>query len=211
MAGVVGVKTWFSRRMQAAGEEAGSEALRAEAWHHVADALTSGAAFGGILIAIWAGPAYAAADDWAALVACGGVGFNGVMVGRRAVGEMMDLAAAPELAVAVRALAMKELTPTNATRIVGKEVIVGGINGILFAALIGLVTWAWFGDTAIGLVIGAAMIVNLLIAGFAGVAIPIALEKFKIDPAIGSAVILTTITDVVGFMAFLGLAAIVLL
>ena len=105
LAGVVGVKTWFSRRMQAAGEEAGSEALRAEAWHHVADALTSGAAFWGILIAIWAGPAYAAADDWAALVACGVVGFNGVMIGRRAVGEMMDLAAAPELAAAVRAVA----------------------------------------------------------------------------------------------------------
>lgn len=127
------------------------------------------------------------------------------------VASMGGNAGTQTLTVAVRALAMKELTPTNAARIVGKEVLVGGINGILFAALVGLVTWAWFGDTAIGLVIGAAMIVNLLIAGFAGVAIPIVLQKFKIDPAIGSAVILTTITDVVGFMAFLGLAAIVLL
>lgn len=127
------------------------------------------------------------------------------------VASMGGNAGTQTLTVAVRALAMKELTPTNAARIVGKEIIVGGINGILFAGLIGLVTWAWFGDTAIGLVIGAAMVVNLLIAGFAGVAIPIFLQKMKVDPAVGSAVILTTVTDVVGFMAFLGLAAIVLL
>lgn len=127
------------------------------------------------------------------------------------VASMGGNAGTQTLTVAVRALAMKELTPTNAARIVGKEVIVGGINGILFAGLIGLVTWAWFGDTAIGIVIGAAMIVNLLIAGFAGVAIPIVLQRMRVDPAVGSAVILTTITDVVGFVAFLGLAAIVLL
>jgi len=127
------------------------------------------------------------------------------------VASMGGNAGTQTLTVAVRALAMKELTPTNAARIVGKEVIVGGINGILFACLVGLVTWAWFGDAAIGIVIGAAMIVNMLIAGFAGVTIPIVLQKMKVDPAVGSAVILTTITDVVGFMAFLGLAAIVLL
>jgi len=127
------------------------------------------------------------------------------------VASMGGNAGTQTLSVAVRALAMKELTTTNAARIVGKEVIVGGINGILFAGLIGLVTWAWFGDTLIGVVIGAAMIVNLLIAGFAGVAIPIVLQKLKVDPAVGSAVVLTTITDVVGFMAFLGLAALVLL
>ena len=127
------------------------------------------------------------------------------------VASMGGNAGTQTLTVAVRALAMKELTPTNAARIVGKEVIVGGINGILFACLVGLVTWAWFGDAAIGIVIGAAMIVNMLIAGFAGVTIPIVLQKMKVDPADGSAVILTTITDVVGFMAFLGLAAIVLL
>jgi len=127
------------------------------------------------------------------------------------VASMGGNAGTQTLTVAVRALAMKELTPTNAARIVGKEVIVGGINGILFACLVGLVTWAWFGDAAIGIVIGAAMIVNMLIAGFAGVTIPIVLQKMKVDPAVWSAVILTTITDVVGFMAFLGLAAIVLL
>jgi len=111
----------------------------------------------------------------------------------------------------VRALAMKELTATNAARIVGKEVIVGGINGLLFALLMGVIAWGWFGDTTMGLVIGAAMIVNLLVAGFAGVAIPIVLQRMKVDPAVASAVVLTTVTDVVGFLAFLGLAALVLL
>ena len=81
----------------------------------------------------------------------------------------------------------------------------------MFAVLISGVTWAWFGDVQIGIVIGAAMIVNLLIAGFAGVTIPIVLQKMNIDPAVASAVVLTTITDVVGFMAFLGLAVLVLL
>lgn len=127
------------------------------------------------------------------------------------VASMGGNAGTQTLTVAVRALAMKELTTTNAARIVGKEVIVGGINGLLFAVLISGVTWAWFGDMQIGIVIGAAMIVNLLIAGFAGVTIPIMLQKMNIDPAVASAVVLTTITDVVGFMAFLGLAAIVLL
>ena len=127
------------------------------------------------------------------------------------VASMGGNAGTQTLTVAVRALAMKELTTTNAARIVGKEVVVGGINGILFAVLIGLVTWAWFGDPTIGLIIGAAMIVNLLLAGFVGVTIPLVMQRLNIDPAIGSAVVLTTITDVVGFIAFLGLAALVLL
>ena len=127
------------------------------------------------------------------------------------VASMGGNAGTQTLTVAVRALAMKELTMTNAARIIGKEVIVGGINGLLFAALISAVTWVWFGDMLIGVVIGAAMIVNLLIAGFAGVTIPIVLQKMKIDPAVASAVVLTTITDVVGFLAFLGLAALILL
>lgn len=105
LAGIVAVKWGFSRRMHAVGTEAGSRALQAEAWHHVSDALTSGAAFVGILIAVIGGPAYAAADDWAALAACGVVGFNGFLIGRRAVGEMMDLAVSPELEREVRRVA----------------------------------------------------------------------------------------------------------
>jgi magnesium transporter len=127
------------------------------------------------------------------------------------VASMGGNAGTQTLTVAIRALAMKELTTTNAARIVGKEVLVAGINGIFFAVLIGLVTWGWFGDPTIGMIIGAAMIINLLLAGFAGVTIPLVMQRLKIDPAIGSAVVLTTITDVVGFVAFLGLAALVLL
>ncbi|MBT3399603.1 MAG: magnesium transporter [Rhodospirillaceae bacterium] len=127
------------------------------------------------------------------------------------VASMGGNAGTQTLTVAVRALAMKELTAANAARIMGKEVVVGGINGLLFALMIGLVAWLWFGEPVIGLIIGAAMMFNLLIAGFAGVTIPLALERMRIDPAVGSAVVLTTITDVVGFVSFLGLAAIVLL
>ncbi len=127
------------------------------------------------------------------------------------VASMGGNAGTQTLTVAVRALAMKELTTTNAARIVGKEAVVGGINGILFAVLMGAIAWFWFDDVTMGLIIGAAMIINLLVAGFAGVAIPIVLQKMNFDPAVGSAVVLTTVTDVVGFMAFLGLAALVLL
>lgn len=127
------------------------------------------------------------------------------------VASMGGNAGTQTLTVAVRALAMKELTTTNAARIVGKEVIVGGINGLVFAVLMGLIAWVWFGTPTIGFIIAAAMIINLLMAGFAGVAIPIVLDRMKIDPAVASAVILTTVTDVVGFLSFLGLAAIILL
>lgn len=127
------------------------------------------------------------------------------------VASMGGNAGTQTLTVAVRALAMKELTATNAMRVVGKEFLVGGINGILFALLTGLVAWLWFGNQALGLVIGMAMIVNMIVAGLAGTAIPLALDRAGADPAIASSVFLTTITDVVGFFVFLGLAALVLL
>ncbi len=127
------------------------------------------------------------------------------------VASMGGNAGTQTLTVAVRALAMKELTATNALRIVGKEVLVGGINGVVFAAVMGLVAWGWFDDPVIGAVIGAAMIINLLVAGFAGVVIPLALERWGADPAVGSTVVLTTITDVIGFLSFLGLGALILL
>ncbi|MGE0254159.1 MAG: magnesium transporter [Alphaproteobacteria bacterium] len=127
------------------------------------------------------------------------------------VASMGGNAGTQTLTVAVRALAMRELTPANALRIVGKEVLVGGINGILFAFIMGGVAWAWFGEPHIGGVIAAAMIANLLAAGLAGVAIPLALDRMGIDPAVASPVLLTTVTDVVGFFAFLGLASLLLL
>ncbi|MBI4182533.1 MAG: magnesium transporter [Proteobacteria bacterium] len=115
------------------------------------------------------------------------------------------------LTVAVRALATKELTATNALRIVWKEVLVGGMNGILFALLIGLIAWFWFESVWIGAVIAAAMLINLTVAGLAGTLIPLTFARFGIDPAVASGVFLTTVTDVVGFLSFLGLATLVLL
>ncbi|MDZ7790094.1 MAG: magnesium transporter [Xanthomonadales bacterium] len=115
------------------------------------------------------------------------------------------------LTVAVRALAMKDLSATNALRFIGKECLVGLSNGAVFAVMVGVVTWLWFGRVDIGVIIGLAMIINMLVAGLSGTLIPLALEKLKIDPAVASAIFLTTITDVVGFFAFLGLAALFIL
>ncbi|HRK97460.1 MAG: magnesium transporter [Alphaproteobacteria bacterium] len=115
------------------------------------------------------------------------------------------------MTVAVRGIATNELSGTNAWRVIGKETAVGIINGVLFAALIGLIAGLWFQDTGIGAVIAAAMIINLIVAGFFGASIPVILNKFNIDPAVASSVFLTTMTDVIGFFAFLGLASIFLI
>lgn len=127
------------------------------------------------------------------------------------VASMGGNAGTQTLTVAVRALATKELTANNMFRILRKEAIVAFLNGSVFAVLIGLVTWAWFSDPTIGWVIGVAMVVNMLIAGIAGMAVPITLEHYDIDPAIASSVFVTTITDIIGFVAFLGIASLVLL
>ncbi len=115
------------------------------------------------------------------------------------------------LTVAVRAIATKDLTAANTLRFVGKELLVGSANGVMFALLAGAVAWLWFDSTALGLVMAAAMVVTLVVAGLSGTLIPLALERVGVDPAIASSVFLTTVTDVVGFFAFLGLAAVFLL
>ena len=127
------------------------------------------------------------------------------------VASMGGNAGTQTLTVAVRALAMKDLTEANTRRFIGKEMLIGAANGVLFAALAGVVAWLWFSSPAIGLVIAAAMVVNMAVAGLAGTLIPIGLERVGVDPAIASSVFLTTVTDVVGFLAFLGLAATFLL
>ncbi|HIA60378.1 MAG: Magnesium transporter MgtE [Alphaproteobacteria bacterium MarineAlpha5_Bin2] len=127
------------------------------------------------------------------------------------VASMGGNAGTQTLTVSVRALAMKELTASNAFKIVSKETFVGGINGFIFALIIGLLSAYWFEDTLLGFVIALAMILNLIIAGLAGTLIPLTLNKFNIDPALASGVILTTITDVFGFLSFLGLATIVII
>ena len=127
------------------------------------------------------------------------------------VASMGGNAGTQSLTVAVRALAMKELTTSNAGRVVWKEVLVGTLNGLMFAVVAGGLTWVWSRDPVLSGVIGAAMIINLMVAGFSGAMIPLLLEKLGIDPAVASGVFLTTVTDVIGFFAFLGLAALVLL
>lgn len=123
------------------------------------------------------------------------------------VASMGGNAATQTMTVAVRALATRELDSYNVRRIILRESTVGLINGLLFAIVIGLVTAMWFGSAALSIIIALAMIINMFSAGLAGILIPIVLDKLKADPAIASGVFVTTVTDVVGFFAFLGLAA----
>jgi magnesium transporter len=115
------------------------------------------------------------------------------------------------LAVAVRGLALRELTWMNAWRFVAKEASVGALNGFFFAVLIGLFTGLWYGDWPLSLVIGAAMIINLVMAALAGGLIPLLLHRLKVDPAISSSALVTTVTDWCGYACFLGLATLFLL
>ncbi len=123
------------------------------------------------------------------------------------VASMGGNAATQTMTVAVRALATRDLGNINARRIIRRETIVGLVNGVLFAILIGIVAALWFSNIQLGLVIAAAMVVNMLAAGLAGILIPLTLQRLKIDPAIASGVFVTTVTDIVGFFAFLGFAA----
>lgn len=135
------------------------------------------------------------------------------------VASMGGNAGTQTLTVAVRSLAMRDLTPSNAARIIWREAIVGGLNGVLFAIIMGALAGLWHsmsGHSAsealrLGVVIGAAMIINLVAAGLAGILVPLGLQRAGADPAVASAVFVTTVTDVVGFFVFLGLAAVVLL
>jgi magnesium transporter len=127
------------------------------------------------------------------------------------VASMGGNAGTQTLTVTVRALATKELTASRVVRTVAKESLVGFINGVIFAAVMGIVAWLWFSSPVIGGVLAAAMVINLLVAGLAGTLIPIGFERWGADPAVASTVFLTTITDVVGFFCFLGLGAWILL
>lgn len=126
------------------------------------------------------------------------------------VASMGGNAATQTMTVSVRAIATKDLNPINATRIITREGLVGLANGILFAVLTGLVTLFWFQSTALAVIMAAAMLINMIVAGLSGIMIPILLERLRIDPAVASSVFVTTITDVIGFFSFLGLAALYL-
>jgi magnesium transporter len=127
------------------------------------------------------------------------------------VASMGGNAGTQTVTVAVRALATRQLNYTNLQKFVLKETWLGLVNGFLFALLSVLLAYLWFGDKQIALIMGLAMIANLLFAGVLGTLIPLTLEKFNIDPAISSSVFLTTATDVIGFFTFLGLSALVIL
>jgi magnesium transporter len=126
------------------------------------------------------------------------------------VASMGGNAGTQSLTVAVRALATRDLTPSNLWRVVRREAFVGLLNGVVFAVVMGCVGLIWFGSSALGYVIAAAMVINLIVAGLAGTLVPVVLDQFGVDPALGSGAFVTTVTDVVGFFAFLGLAAWVL-
>ncbi len=127
------------------------------------------------------------------------------------VASMGGNAGTQSLTVAVRALATRDLTSSNAMRVVTRELMVGLINGAGFAVITGIIAWIWFGLPVIGLLIAVAMVVNLVAAALSGILVPIALDRIGADPALASGTFVTTVTDVVGFFAFLGLAASVLL
>lgn len=125
--------------------------------------------------------------------------------------SMGGVAGIQSLTIITRALALGQIDRTNAFRILRKEIFVGLLNGMIWAAVVGLFTYLWFEDWRIGGVIAGAMIINLFVAASTGFAIPLLLRRLSIDPAIAGGVVLTTITDVVGYMAFLGLGALFLL
>ncbi|KKB09718.1 magnesium transporter [Devosia chinhatensis] len=122
------------------------------------------------------------------------------------VASMGGNAGAQTMTVTVRALAMRELDGGRLRRLIRREMVVGFVNGVIFAILLGLVTALRYGDVGLGVVIGMAMVINMIVAGTFGILIPLTLDRLKADPAIASAVFVTTITDIVGFFAFLGIA-----
>ncbi|WP_298261398.1 magnesium transporter [uncultured Litoreibacter sp.] len=127
------------------------------------------------------------------------------------VASMGGNAGTQSLTVAVRAIATKDLTGSNLWRVVRREALAGLLNGFIFAVVMGAVGLLWFGTPMLAIVIAVAMVVNMVVAALAGILIPIGLEKLGVDPALASGAFVTTVTDVVGFFAFLGLAAIMLI
>jgi len=115
------------------------------------------------------------------------------------------------LALRVRGITLGQVSGSNLPTLVWKELRIALMNGLLLGALVGAVTLVWFGESGIAVVIFAAMVINLTCAAMAGVLVPMLLRRFNIDPAIGGAVFVTTVTDVMGFLAFLGLATLFLL
>ncbi len=127
------------------------------------------------------------------------------------VASMGGIAGSQTLTLVIRGLALKQVSGANMQALLIKELKVGGLNGVIWAIIIGLVAMLWFQQPWLGAVIGIAILVNIVAAALSGVLVPVVLEKFNIDPALSGSVILTTVTDIVGFVAFLGLGTALLL
>ena len=111
------------------------------------------------------------------------------------------------MTVTVRAIATRDLGPHNVRRIIGRELLVGLANGLAFSVILGVVAYVWFQVPDLGVVIGLAMLISLVAAAAGGVIIPLVLNRLRADPAVSSSAFVTTITDITGFLTFLGLAA----
>ncbi len=127
------------------------------------------------------------------------------------VASMGGISGSQTLTLIIRGLAMGQVTGANFQALLKKELSVGGLNGVIWSLVIGVVASVWFESAMIGIVISLAIFANILAAAFSGVCIPVLLNKLKMDPALSGAVILTTVTDIVGFVAFLGLGTLLLL
>ena len=115
------------------------------------------------------------------------------------------------LAVTIRAIATKELSSSNINKIISKEFFIGVLNGIIFAIITGIIVQLWFKQSDLSIIIAASMVLNMIVAGLCGILIPVTLKKMNIDPALASSVFVTTVTDVIGFLSFLGIGSLVFL
>jgi magnesium transporter len=123
------------------------------------------------------------------------------------VASMGGIAGTQSLTILIRAMAMGQINGRNQLWLVGRESLVGLLNGLLWAGVIAITASLWFGDATLGVIIACAMLINLVTAGLAGAGLPLLLRRLRIDPALAGGVLVTTVTDVMGFLAFLGLAA----
>ena len=115
------------------------------------------------------------------------------------------------LAITIRAIATKELSSSNINKIIGKEFLIGVLNGIIFAIITAIIVQLWFKQLDLSIIIAASMVLNMIVAGLFGILIPVTLKKMNIDPALASSVFVTTVTDVIGFLSFLGIGSLVFL
>jgi magnesium transporter len=124
---------------------------------------------------------------------------------------MGGIAGSQSLTLMIRGMAMGQISAGNAMSLLKNELGIGAVNGVLWATVVGIIAGWWFSDVIMGIIIGCAILINMAVAALAGVLVPIILQRFKQDAALSGSVILTTVTDVVGFFTFLGLATVLYL